>query len=111
MPPAGICCISWFGLSNKAACKVWSQVGMQVFRKLVFFAGAPAEGYAKQLASRPAEALPLLKTKDGGTRQIPKINRLLLLQRLQNPKKTSTRGDENPQRFNTQILRWFGLRC
>ena len=61
---------------------LWQKLFWWLFPKLIFAAGSLVDRMACQRASLQAQALPLLKSKHGNTRRIPKINKLLLLQKM-----------------------------
>ena len=61
---------------------LWQKLFWWLFPKLIIAAGSLVDRMACQRASLQAEALPLLKSKHGNTRRIPKINKLLLLQKM-----------------------------
>ena len=55
---------------------------MPLFPKLIFIAGTLVDMLATHNAALPREPLPVLKTKDGNSRRVPKGNKLILLDRM-----------------------------
>ena len=72
---------------NQTTSNVWKDLGSLMWSKLVFHCGSIVELLGGHLATRPPQPLPLLKTPKGNSRRLPKINKLLLLQRLKAQKR------------------------
>ncbi|CAE7317379.1 unnamed protein product, partial [Symbiodinium sp. CCMP2592] len=67
--------------------KIWEQFSVHLYPKVVFFAGYLLEAYVDELANLPLAPLPLLKTKHGNSRRVPKVNKIILLQRVKAQKR------------------------
>ncbi|CAE7263564.1 unnamed protein product [Symbiodinium sp. CCMP2592] len=67
--------------------KIWEQFSVHLYPKVVFLAGYLLEAYVDELANLPLAPLPLLKTKHGNSRRVPKVNKIILLQRVKAQKR------------------------
>ena len=72
---------------NSTMCKAWQEFCLPMWPKLIFHCGSLVELHGSHLAEQPPQPLPLLKTQKGNTKRIPKINKLLLLQRMEKQKR------------------------
>ena len=67
---------------KKFAKAMWRDIGSFMWPKVVFVLGKALEESAHILSDRKPEAAPLLKTKAGGNRRVPLVNKLLLLNKV-----------------------------
>ena len=80
----------WFFVcwsKHNASTGVWVQFGQQIYPCLIYSCGRLLDAFACHLSQRQAGPLPLLKSKMGNNRRLPKINKVLLLQRLRSQKR------------------------
>ena len=71
--------VTWAKLCQSKS-GLWRGFLQHLYDKLIFFAGSLVDLFAVNRASLPAESVPLLGTKEGNTRRIPKVNKILILQ-------------------------------
>ena len=75
---------------NQASSDVWKNVCQHIYPELVYVTGSLMANFACHLGTKPLEeqrALPLLKSQAGNTRSVPKLNKLLLLKRLESQRR------------------------
>ena len=90
------------------ASEIWRDIGCFLWPMVLFMLGDALEECSKVLQAKDAEPAPLLKTKTGGTKRVPFINKLLLLRKLKKNKVhrrlvMSSHSDLVPS--NTQLVR------
>ena len=88
--------------------EMWRDIGVFLWPQVLFMLGNALEVCANVLANKATEAAPLLKTRSGGTRRVPLVNKWLLLRKMKNSKShrklvMSSHGDLVPS--NTQLVK------
>ena len=72
---------------NSAVGNIWADICQSLWPALVFCCGDLLEKFALKMASLAPQPLPLLKSKNNKTRRLPRVNKLLLLERLRMQKR------------------------
>ncbi|CAE6958908.1 unnamed protein product [Symbiodinium sp. CCMP2456] len=72
---------------NPAVGRVWEDVGQHLWPKLLYVCGSLLQQFALKMAELSAHPLPLLKSVHNNIRRIPRVNKLLLLQRVKKQKR------------------------
>lgn len=67
---------------NPTSRKVWSHFGQFLWPKIMFISGTILDRLAYSRACQPLEQLPLLKTKKGRRKIVPRINKIVLLRKM-----------------------------
>ena len=80
--------------------RAWEDVGAFLFPRLVFMCGSLVDARCLQKASQAPQPLPILRTADGNTRKLPRVNKLLLLRRV----KSQRRHRSETMRTHTDLV-------
>ena len=93
--------------NRKTSARAWEDVVAFLFPRLVYMCGSLVDACCLQKANQAPQGFPVLKTADGNTRKIPRINKLLLLRRVKSQRRhrgeTMATHSDLVSRGNTMI--------
>ena len=73
---------------NPTTKKIWQHVGSHLWPKIIHITGQILEKAGMQSIGKPLEAVPLMKTRAGGHKRTPWVNKWVLLQKVKKTEDT-----------------------